>query len=131
MKHRESVEGREEHREAERERRERSCARVADQTSKNLTRTAHTVCESEVSNEKQSDETVLPSPPRQVIFRPAVSSPETIGVAVQSGITFDAESQNRIPNPVCIVCGQGGGIPVRMVDRPFGGHTRGPPWSAW
>jgi len=36
----------------------------------------------------------------------------------------------RMGSRVCVVCGQGDGELVRMVDRPFGGHTRAPPESA-
>ena len=33
----------------------------------------------------------------------------------------------RMGGRVCVVCGQGDGELVRMVDRAFGGHTRAPP----
>ncbi|MFH0882465.1 MAG: hypothetical protein V2A56_05735 [bacterium] len=102
---------------------------MADQASEKLTGVAHLVGESEVRDEKRADDDAAYLGERGIVHGAAA-----LRVGSDSGTSEDcdpvsagADVLERVAGRVCVVCGQGGGVLVRMVDRPFGGHTRASP----
>lgn len=123
-------ESRKDCRDAEHERQQKSRERVADQTSKKLTQTAFLLLESEVRDEVSRTNENAAFPGEQRLVHPdATLWVGADGSAAGDGGTVCAGTLTveRVAGPVCVVCGQGGGMLVRMVDRPVGGHTRAPP----
>lgn len=129
---RDTAEGREDHRDAERDRRareRRAATRVADQTSKNLTAPADLAGPSEVPDEAREHKD--PSRPGQgrrermaaVVRRPTYVMSRSLRPLEPGSGCGTGHQADR----VCIVCGLDGGEPVPLPGRLVRGHARGPP----
>lgn len=133
-RHRQSPEGRADHRDAERERRARR--RVGDHTSKNLTGMSEDTRIQEVS--------VVPDEKsRSVPFSSATAMQRSLHAVANHWLSSDggAQSKNaplhsrafileRLAGQACIVCGGRDGRLVRMLDRRPHRDSRGPPGAA-
>jgi hypothetical protein len=123
-----SPEGLADHRDAQRDFRARQKERVVDQASKNLTDATELSAEEE-KDEKLSHQGLSLAARWRVLYAVAAHGYRAdFGAYAGAAAAFGgAVLLEQCANRVCIVCGQGGDHLVRMVDRPFGGHTRASP----
>ena len=128
--HRQSPEGRADHRDAERERRARQRRSVGEHTSEKLTTQAQVVPASkETCDEEESIQTTAPAASLRIIL-PTVPLRKRGNNAVSQdswpidGPTVVVEQRSR---RVCIACGRGYGKVVRVMELHDIDDSRAPP----
>ncbi len=145
---RQSKEGRLDHQDAEQDRRDRrrqeesrraaercdeESLRVGDHGSKKLTSPAHLVGESEVRDETRPEDDTDRAGAWRRLHAAAAVRHAAHGVATprRSAIRAGAGILERLAGLVCMVCGRGGGLLVRLVDGPDVRHLRAAPGAVY